>query len=125
MPHLLRKFLLDFNDFSCPPCFDDFIILCDKINNVFSEDSQEHIAAVFRQSNIAILQDSKKLLYWKRSNNINFITLVGPDSIFESIKFIKSMAIVIDNNNRIIFSEHFPMNEKGHNTIIKLLKGNK
>ncbi len=118
-------FLLDFNDFSCPPCFDDFIILCDKINDIFSKDSQEHIAGVFRQGNIVILQDSKKLLYWKEINNINFITLVGPDSIFKSIGFTKSMAIVVDNNNRIIFSEHFPMGEKGHNTILKLIKGNK
>lgn len=113
--------LLDFNDFNCPPCFDDFISLCDKINNVFGKDSQEHIVAVFRQRDIAILKDSEKLLYWKKINNINFVTLVGPDSIFESIKFIKSMAIVLDNRNKIIFSEYFPMGERKHNNIIKLL----
>lgn len=118
-------FLLDFNDFNCPPCFDDFISLCDQINNICSKDAQTHIAAVFRQGDIASFENPKKLLYWQELNNINFTTIIAADSVFESIGFSKSMAIIIDNNKEIILSEHFPMGVKKHNTIIQLIACNK
>ncbi|MBU2447252.1 MAG: hypothetical protein KJ666_16990 [Bacteroidetes bacterium] len=116
--------LLNFYDFNCPPCFDDFITLCDSLNTFLDFNKKKQLAILFRLDSTATSLNSQRLLIWAKANNIDFPILTANDSIFSKIDFVKSMAVVIDAEEKILFSEHFPMGIKKHNTITQLLTQN-
>ena len=111
--------LIDFDDFNCPPCFDDFIEFNDALNKNQKNINRIYAFFVFNE-NDNILSDSIRLEYWKQRNNFKYSLFLIPYTIFESINLKKSSAILLDNG-RVVFNEIIPMGKAKHQKALNLL----
>lgn len=114
-------FLLEFSDFNCPPCFDDFIILCEEVKGKFPSADSSRYFLMFRRGVVADPGNPGRLNQWLRGNGLNFPAGVGPDSLFERPKFEKSRVMVISPSGRLLFSEILPIGRENHELVIRLL----
>ncbi len=114
-------FLLEFSDFNCPPCFDDFMTLCEEVKERFPSADSSRYFLMFRRGVVADPGDPGRLNQWLRGNGLNFPARVGPDSLFERPKFEKSCVMVISPSGRSLFSEILPIGRENHELVIRLL----
>lgn len=113
--------LLEFSDFNCPPCFDDFMILCEKVKERFPFADSSRYFLMFRRGVVGDPGDSSRLNQWLRANGLNFPAGIGPDSLFERQRFEKSCVLVISPSGRLLFSEILPIGPTNHELVVRLL----
>ena len=114
--------LLDYSDFSCPICFDDFSALADSLRGRFDDSQRHNIVALFRERPQSSFDSPDRLRHWIAANDIRFPVLLTPAGAFQTIHFVKSMAVVVDPEDRILFSEIFPMGISKRALALRLLE---
>jgi len=115
--------LLNFEDFSCPPCFDDLITFIDLLKT--KPVNKNQIIALLPNKGEKDSLAIKRWDYWRRINDIDFPVLMMDNNITEIVNEMKSKAVVVDSKSKILFQEKFPMGAKKHNTIMQLMADKK
>jgi len=115
-------FLLYFPDFNCPPCFDDFIYLSDFLRVQSPNKKIEKAIAIFKSDAVVNKNDTTRLQRWVKANEIGFPVLIGEDSLFQRINFVKSCVLVIDPLGRVLLSEKLPLGNSKVKKITELLE---
>ncbi|MGB9774698.1 MAG: DoxX family protein [Bacteroidota bacterium] len=114
-------FFLNFRDFNCPLCFDDFIALCDSIRTNLKGSDQGRAVALFRQDDIADPKNPFRLTRWAKANGITFPILIGPDSLFVRLSVKKSALAVTNNSGKTLFFSEIPIGSKHREDVLRYL----
>ena len=114
--------LLDFSDFNCPPCFEDFMTLCDSIKKNFPEDGPKRVILMFKEGLVARPGDTLRIDRWIEANDLPFSIVIAPTVLFQNVQFTKSCASVVGPNGNSVYFQVFPMGGDHHQSIVKLLK---
>lgn len=114
-------FLLNYADFSCPPCFDSFAALADSLELLMSGHDRYRIAGVFREDETIRAVGQQRLMHWKEVNGFDFPVVVAPDSLFQRMNNGKSAALVSEENN-VLFFARFPLSRQEFKTILSIMK---
>ena len=115
-------FLMSFVDFNCPPCFEDFITLCDIMRARFPNEGPKGVLVLFKEDEIANPDDPTRLYRWADANELPFPILIAPDSLFQDIRFTKSGAAVINSWGKVLFFNVLPMGQERQQTVLQLLQ---
>ena len=110
--HSTFIFMLYYGDFNCPPCLDDFLSLCDSLKKPLQLNHANAVAVIHKDSSVAFLRDSIRILKWSEANSITFPVILGPDSLFKQLHIPKSTVILLDEQNKIVFFHVIPIGEK-------------
>lgn len=113
--------LLNFSDFNCPPCYDDFVMFCDLLNDHPSLQNEWRAMAIFQPDDFANPADPIRLTSWARSIGLAFPLSIAPDSLFLQARVPKSAAVIVASSGRIVFFETFPMGDGEHRRALSLL----
>ena len=116
--------LLDFSDFNCPPCFDDFMSLCDSLKSGSGDTPGTGVLALFREGRGTGNDNPERLAIWARVTGLPFPYIVGPDSFFSQIRFRKSGAVIVDASGQTLMFEVFPMHLEKRVKLLSLLRQN-
>jgi len=108
-------FLLNFHDFDCHVCLDDFISLCDSINVTFQH--RDRVVILFRQIDL----DSVRLTRWALARGIPFPVLAIQESLLSRHGIAKSMAAVVDQSGEVIFFGELPLAAKQRDDLLRHL----
>ena len=114
--------LLNYSDFSCPICFDDFAALTDSLKSRYGDGQQHNVVALFRESPQSSFNSPDRLEHWIAANGILFPVFLTPVDTFQTVQFVKSMVVVLDPADRILFSEIFPMGDAKRSVALRLLE---
>ena len=113
--------LLNFADFDCPPCYDDFMMFCDLLSEHRAALDEWRVMAIFKPDNVADPADPIRLAMWAKSNGLAFPLAIAPDSLLAEAGVVKSSAVVVDGDGQVVFFERFPMGGEEHRRALGLL----
>lgn len=74
-------FMLNFRDFDCPPCLDDFILLCDSITAKLQHHQWNRVIILINRTDL----DSSRLARWALASGILFPVITAPDNLFTQV----------------------------------------
>lgn len=114
-------FVISVNDFNCPPCFDDFVALCDSINTRLPADDRERVVALVRPDNPVVSDGPVRLRRWIRATGILFPVLAAPDTLFAHLGVTKSIVSVINSRGDVIVREEIPVGARKREEILSYL----
>jgi len=114
-------FLLSLNDFNCPPCFDDFVLLCDSLTSSLTVWDDERVVALVRPDNPIASGGRTRLEEWARATGIPFPLIAAPDTLFSCLDFRKSLVSVIGSSGKVILRHELPLGVANRGTIVKYL----
>jgi len=115
-------FLVSFVDLNCPPCYEDFITLCDIMQARMPREESNRVLVLFKADDIANPDNPTRLYRWAHASELSFPILIAPDSLFDDIQFTKSSAAVIDSSGKALLHEILPMGNEHQQTVLQLLK---
>lgn len=124
--HAARRlfFLINFQDFTCPLCFEDFLSLADSLRVRPSDSWQERTFALLQESGSERLVSTNMLQTWSRETGLPFSFIVAPDSLFVHAHFRKSMIVLTDESNILLMAAEFPMGAARRARALRLLTAN-
>ncbi len=114
-------FLLNFQDFTCPLCFQDFVSLADSLKGLEREGSPLRAVALMQEGGAERLLQDNRLDRWIAETGVPFPLLIVPDSIFAKVRFHKSTVAIIDGRNAPLFVAEFPMGPRKRSLALRLL----
>lgn len=114
-------FVISVNDFNCPPCFDDFVMLCDSISARLPPGDRERVVALVRPDNPIASHSPTRLNEWTRATGILFPVLVAPDTLFTSLGFRKSFISVINSSGDVIVRQDIPAGVRQRELVMNYL----
>jgi uncharacterized membrane protein YphA (DoxX/SURF4 family) len=112
--------LLDYADFSCPICFEDFSAFADSLSNRQGDGRHHPCLAIFREGPYSSLRSPERVKRWATANHIRFPVYFSPDSVFQRAHVTKSVAVVVDPMKHVLFSEIFPMGLQKRSKALRL-----
>jgi len=113
-------FLMKYADLGCPLCFEDFIAFAESAKFTLGMSSHQALM-IFDEDQFVRNDSSRHLQRWVSANGIPFPVIVAPDSVLGSIGLEKSMVIILDRKNTMLFAERFPMGATKRLLAIQLL----
>lgn len=114
-------FLMRYADLGCPLCFDDFMAFADSARATVGGGSHQ-VLVVFGEDQFIRNDSSSHLQRWVSANGITFPVVVAPDSVLRTIGLVKSMVIIVDRKDGVLFTERFPMGTPKRRIALRLLR---
>ena len=102
-------FLIDFADFTCPLCFEDFLALVDSLRGPAPSGTRWRALALMKEGGAERLSGGNRLQRWASDTGIPFPLLLVPDSVFAAAGFRKSMVAVLDESGQTVLHAELPM----------------
>lgn len=115
-------FLLNFTDFNCPLCFEDFNKLNEILQILLSEKEAQNVLLILTSEEDQVKYSMKRIELWKKANNINFKTVFCKNSIFKDFNYNHPSSLVINSKKEIIFFQEIPMGLNKHKLLIKYFR---
>jgi uncharacterized membrane protein YphA (DoxX/SURF4 family) len=112
--------LMRYADLGCALCFDDFLAFADSARSQLGGSSQQ-VLVVFEEDQFIRNDSSGHLRRWISANGIAFPVIVAPNSLLGAMGFAKSMVLVVDRKNDVLFTERFPMGTAKRLNALQLL----
>jgi hypothetical protein len=103
--------LLSYGDLNCPLCFDDLMALADSLKAGLKRGDRHRVVALFKRDGFIQADSSSHLRRWCAANEFPFPVVVAPDTLFSAMNIPKSMLVVVDGKNEVLFADVFPMGE--------------
>ncbi len=116
-------FLLRFEDFTCPLCFQDFLDLADSLASRRTPALEGRVWALMRAGGAERLEGNGRLARWAEETGLSFPIMTVPDSIFDAAGVRKSMVAVLTDAERPLFRGEFPMGAERRLEALRLLGG--
>lgn len=113
--------LMKYADLGCTLCFDDFLAFVDSAASKLGT-SSHRVVVVFDEDQYIRNISSGHLQRWISANGISLPVIVAPDSVLSNTGFVKSMVIIVDRKNQILFTERFPMGRTKRLIALQLLR---
>jgi uncharacterized membrane protein YphA (DoxX/SURF4 family) len=113
--------LMKYADLGCALCFDDFLAFADSAGSQLGKNSHR-VLVVFDEDQFIRNDSSNHLRRWISANGITLPVVVAPDSILSNAGVVKSMVIIIDRKNDVVFTERFPMGTVKRLIALQLLR---
>lgn len=111
--------IINFDDFNCQPCYDDFLDLCDTLTARYEKKGiQPPVLMVIKEGNEMQLDKPERLKVWQGYNNANFKSVIVPDSVFKAY-FKISTLLIVKKDTQIVFRKELPI---GLKTRLKLFE---
>ncbi len=101
-------FLLNFSDFGCELCLDDFLDLCDSLRAAGVEKRKGSVVMCFLRDKNPISYQSTTLQKWARASGIPFPMTLEEEGEYSAVWFRHSRAYLIGNNGHIELSCDIP-----------------
>jgi len=99
-------FLLQHNDFNCPPCLESVLELGYRLFAVLPPQHHSRVVAFMCEDEVIFNQNRAQ--HWKTANNFPFDVLFVPKSLFTQFHIKKSCVVVIQNRQKVIFQQDAP-----------------
>lgn len=115
--------LLNFYDFKCSLCSDDFSALSDSIAKHY-DNLHGRVIAVFESNEIMSSWSSSHLEQWAQANQIVYPIIFASDQMFKQVKISKSSAVVFSSNGNLLFQRRIPIGYEGRKEVLRLILGN-
>ena len=115
--------LLRFEDFNCPPCYDDFLLLSDSLHAALSPPALERVAGGVAASGLTPDRLQERLRQWTIAAGIAFPLLVLPDTLFSHAGVDRSTVAVLNSSGRTLFYRTLPMGPAARGEVVSLLSG--
>jgi uncharacterized membrane protein YphA (DoxX/SURF4 family) len=115
--------LLRLEDFNCPPCYDDFLLLSDSLCSSLSTCSLQRVAGIISAAGSTPDHLQARLRQWKRAAGIAFPLLAVPDSLFSQAGIVRSTVAVLDSPGRTLFYGTLPIGPAARGKVVSLLSG--
>jgi len=118
--HIL--FLLDYNDFSCPPCFDSFLSLALSLREQRTPEGRYRAVGIMREDELMNRLAPQRLNHWKEINDITIPLVIASDTIFGKLYTGKSAVVILDSDSHIRFMNTFPLSHEQIKTALILME---
>jgi hypothetical protein len=113
--------IINFDDFSCQPCYDDFLDLCDTLTAHYEKKGiQPPVLMIIKEGNEMQLDKPERLKVWQEYNNAHFKSVIVPDSIFRA-HFRTSTVLIIKKDTQIVLRKELPIGLKTRLKIFEFL----
>ncbi len=113
--------LMRYADLGCALCFDDFAAFVDSAGSTLGRNSHRALV-VFDEDQFIRNISSSHLQRWISANGITLPVIVAPDSVLGNTGFVKSMVIILNRRNEVLFTEQFPMGTAKRLIALQLLR---
>jgi hypothetical protein len=114
-------FFINFADFNCHACFDDFRALCDSIEQKRAMGDQTPIAALFYPDSSYGIDNTPRLSLWTKANGISFPCIMVSDTLFRSLGFTKSSVVLLDNQSDVLLTNELPIGDSMRQMVLSYL----
>jgi len=102
-------FLVNFADFGCVLCLDDFLALADSVNRLSQEGKVEvHLISRIRGDR-GPERERTMLRGWMEGNHFGFDARVDEDSLIDRLGCTRSTVVAFDTEKRLVVSGAFPL----------------
>ena len=118
-------FFINFADFNCHLCFDDFRALCDSIEQKRAIGDQTPIAALFYPDSSYGIDNASRLSLWTKANGITFPCIMATDTLFRSLGFTKSSVVLLDNQSDVLRANELPIGDSMRQMVLISLYENR
>jgi hypothetical protein len=115
-------FLLNYADFSCPPCFDSFMSLAESLQDRMLPGDRYRAVAIMKEDEMMNRASPARFIHWKEANNLTLPMIIAPDSIFIKMHSGKSAVLVLNSKSQIVFSQSFPLSYEQVKVVQKLME---
>jgi uncharacterized membrane protein (UPF0136 family) len=114
--------LLDFPDFSCHLCFEDFLNLSDSLNALPILAREVRVVALLRQEGSQHLVGGNRLQRWSQETGLSYPVFFVPDSLLPRPTYHKSMVVIFNGQKQILFRADVPMGHEAIEQAMRLLR---
>lgn len=113
---------IDPADFSCPPCFEDFLRLSDQMRPLVSGEEARRGLYLLRQSGSGPWGDSVAVQRWAQAQDLPFPIMTVPETTYTQFKLSKTTAMIVDPSLQTVFMERIPLTKDGYARIQFLME---
>jgi hypothetical protein len=118
-PRLL--FLLRFQDFNCPPCYDDFLLLSDALHVALPHQTLTRVLAIVGTIDPSDTRMLRRLERWRAGAGLSFPVLAVQDSLLQSAGILKSTVAVIRGSGQSVFQGTLPIGREARQRVLRLV----
>jgi uncharacterized membrane protein YphA (DoxX/SURF4 family) len=115
-------FLLNYEDFSCSPCFTSFSLLSDSLCRRLPINDRFRVIGIFKENDMIKNNTPMRLQHWKEANGFVFPVIVASDSLFVKMHQAKSAVLLVGENARALFLRPFPLSPEQFNMVLQLME---
>ena len=115
--------LLRFEDFNCPPCHDDFLLLSDSLRATLPADALGRVAGAVAASGSSPDRLEPRVQLWKAAARVAFPLLAVPDTLFSEAGIGRSTIAVLNSAGETLFYGTLPIGPASRGEVISLLSG--
>jgi hypothetical protein len=114
-------FLVDFSDFGCVLCLDDFLALADSVDHL-TKRGKVHTEMIVRWHPERSVEAQQRVLRgWMKGNRYGFPARIDQDSLYERTLCKRTSVVVLDARRDVLFSGTFPIGEVRRNEVMDAL----
>jgi uncharacterized membrane protein YphA (DoxX/SURF4 family) len=114
--------VVDLHDFTCSPCFEDFLAFCDIVRKTAAPLTDGRVVLLIRHRGGRGEPSPGVLKAWARETNVSFAVAVVPESVAAAAGVGRSAGILVSREGHEIVRHEFPMRQKGRDELIQLLQ---
>jgi hypothetical protein len=111
--------LVDFSDFGCILCLDDFLAMADSVDRLTREGKIHTQLICRRRSDRALDVQQRMLRVWMEGNTFGFDARVDEDSLFERTLCRRTTLVLLDEKRNVLFEGVFPLGESRRVEVIQ------
>ena len=115
-------FLLNYADFSCPPCFDSFISLAESLQDHMLPENRYRAVGIMREDEVMKRASPKRFIHWKEANNLTLPIVIAADSMFLKMHSGKSAVLLLNSKSQILFFQSFPLSYDQVKVVLKFME---
>lgn len=115
--------LLNFYDFNCSLCFDDFTALSDSVEK-HHEVFKDRVTAILESNEIMNSWTPSHLRLWAKANQIVYPVVIAPNQMFREAKIAKSSVAVLSPNGKLLFYHQIPLGPENRKEVLSLISEN-
>jgi hypothetical protein len=118
-------FLVDFSDFGCVLCLDDFLAMADSVDRLTQEGKIRTQLISRRHPERSPEAQQRMLKGWMEGNRYGFDARVDEDSLFERTQCKRTTMVVLDDREDVLFSGTFPLGPARREEVLQALRREK
>jgi hypothetical protein len=118
-------FLVDFSDFGCVLCLDDFLAMADSVDRLTRQGKIRTRLISRSHSEKSPELHRRTLKGWMEGNRYGFDAQVDDDSLFERTLCTRTTLVVLDEKKNVMFSGTFPLGPARREEVLQALKREK
>ncbi len=111
--------MVDFGDFYCPDCLDDFVGISASVSE-HPPETGANVSIVVRR--IPFMEESEQRDFvddWRQSNGVHLPMIIDTGELFDRSKIRKSAVLLFDRYGNLLAYETLPMGSRRRNEVVQ------